>query len=167
MSSALCSTRSRATLVRNPLVLQRVLPFIFQTGSGLVHPTDGQIQRLLLRDQTARPSRPSSALRSLPNNTSSSHVDSSEEDEFESFLAQQQLLPSSHNGASSSRTRPASALSQGRPGDAPACKPQTRYNNLVTLSCRLSREDASPLRYESSGLSVEQSEHWQRRRQDG
>ena len=86
--------------------------FTRHAGSGMVHPTDGQILRLLLREPSFRPSRaahpvsvtrPSSAHRSLPPPASSSHVDSSEEDELEAFLAQ-------------SQSRPASAMS--RPGHA-------------------------------------------------
>jgi hypothetical protein len=102
--------------------------FTRHAGSGLVHPTDGQIQRLLLTQQPAhstRPSsasafsRPSSAHRSLPP-PSSSHIISSEDDEFDSYTAQlQEHLSSSQADAVASgiRTRPQSALSNGRPGE--------------------------------------------------
>lgn len=105
--------------------------FTRHAGSGLVHPTDGQIQRLLLTQHpthTSRPSsasafsRPSSAHRSLPP-PSSSHIISSEDDEFDSFTAQQQEHMSSSQAdavASGNRTRPQSALSHGRPGESSA-----------------------------------------------
>ena len=103
--------------------------FTRHAGTGLVHPTDGQIQRLLLTQQPAhssRPSsasafpRPSSAHRSLPP-PSSSHIISSEDDEFDSFTAQlQEHMSQADAVASGNRTRPQSALSHGRPGESSA-----------------------------------------------
>ncbi len=89
--------------------------FTRHAGSGLVHPTDAQIQRLLLREPSSRSSRPSSARRALPPH-SAANLHSSEDDEFESFLSQQPHSAASGDSAANARARPTSALIQGRPG---------------------------------------------------
>jgi hypothetical protein len=117
--------------------------FTRHAGSGLVHPTDGQIQRLLLREPSSRSSRapppssssrPSSAHRTLPP-PSSSHIDSSEEEEFEAFLS-----------SGSSRMRPTSAMSQGRPGSAERTRPasaMTRPSSAISRGSSSSKGDAA------------------------
>jgi hypothetical protein len=112
--------------------------FTRHAGSGLVHPTDGQIQRLLLREpssHSSRPSRPSSAHRSLPPHSNANNH-SSEDDEFESFLSQQQQQQQQSaawgDSSSTARARPASALSQGRPGEPLTQNPRS----VCFSSCR-------------------------------
>jgi hypothetical protein len=95
--------------------------FTRHAGSGMVHPTDGQIQRLLLRGAhqksavaSASASRPASAHRSLPPPSSSLHNnESSDEDEFEAFLSQSHSRPGSVRPGARQRHRPSKMKPSG------------------------------------------------------